>query len=569
MGLLDFIKTMYLEKQPATEAPSLPKAILSGKAMAEQIEVDSSNAILLRKACIAFDIETTGLNPINDRIVEIGAVLFIDGSPAKTFSALINPNVKITASASAVNHITNAMLSSAPLEQDVYPQFIEFLGEAINGSIIMCAHNARFDLDFLCKTLSRLGYDANIRYVDTLSLSRKFVKGLENYKQCTVGDFFELTNNAVHRAMSDAEICGKILFNILDRANEALIEEKNKIEMTNPTNEELEVCAYIQSIIHKKCGDISCLRYRKNSSNYVDVTCLYSFLKFKFAKKGKYIIINKSAVQGIDLPIEPCVESEGGTTYCRVYFNSPFDLEPLSKHIFIVYSNCYKSMQEYISRNNYAKREAEQCIKILKAMSEAEMDSFLLDAGNREYDPVVADVHVEPIISREEIIVNAIHSRVPLCKIRNLGNWDKGFDAGYPYWERGETARKNGRIEEAIGLFDAARDNGYDTPALYDSYAKAYRHIKDYDNEIVILEEAIERLSRSECGTFEARRDKAIKLLFIQQEAERKAQEKTQIREQRVAQKAKEQETATSEPKLPHGRSIIQMTDEGTVIKEF
>lgn len=53
------------------------------------------------------------------------------------------------------------------------------------------------------------------------------------------------------------------------------------------------------------------------------------------------------------------------------------------------------------------------------------------------------------------------------------------------------SGRKNGKVDEAIALFDKARYNGYDAPALYDSYAKAYRKIKDYDNEILILEKEL------------------------------------------------------------------------------
>ncbi len=89
------------------------------------------------------------------------------------------------------------------------------------------------------------------------------------------------------------------------------------------------------------------------------------------------------------------------------------------------------------------------------------------------------------------------------------------------------SGRKNGKVDEAIALFDKARYNGYDTPALYDSYAKAYRKIKDYDNEILILDEGIMRKTRHDVGTLAARRDKAIKLLFAKQEAERIAKEKS------------------------------------------
>ncbi|MGH2233304.1 exonuclease domain-containing protein, partial [Enterococcus faecalis] len=103
----------------------------------------------------------------------------------------------------------------------------------------------------------------------------------------------------------------------------------------------------------------------------------------------------------------------------------------------------------------------------------------------------------------------------------------------------------------------------YDAPALYDSYAKAYRKIKDYDNEILILDEGIMRKTRHDVGTLEARRDKAIKLLFAKQEAERIAKEKSDFL------KANKKEDAISEPTKRRGRQIIQMTDDGTIIKEF
>ena len=147
-------------------------------------------------------------------------MLFLNGTVHKVFSSLINPGVPINHAASAVNHITNAMLATAPSEKEIYPQLIEFLGEAACGKIVMCAHNATFDFSFLCNTLSRLGFNANIEYVDTLSLSRKYLHGLDNYKQNTIENYFGLVNSSSHRAACDAENCGHILLRLLDVANE-------------------------------------------------------------------------------------------------------------------------------------------------------------------------------------------------------------------------------------------------------------------------------------------------------------------------------------------------------------
>ena len=73
-------------------------------------------------------------------------------------------------------------------------------------------------------------------------------------------------------------------------------------------------------------------------------------------------------------------------------------------------------------------------------------------------------------------------------------NFGLNFDDGYDFWEQGEVERKAGNIEKAIELYDKARYNGYLAPALYKSYVMAYKKLNDIDNQIAILDEAIERL---------------------------------------------------------------------------
>lgn len=97
------------------------------------------------------------------------------------------------------------------------------------------------------------------------------------------------------------------------------------------------------------------------------------------------------------------------------------------------------------------------------------------------------------IPEKQTVEIHPINARCPLSQIKNLHNWDAGFNAGYKYWEEGDAERKAGNIEKAIKLFDKARYYGYFAPVLYSSYAKAYRKLKDLDNEIAILNEAIER----------------------------------------------------------------------------
>lgn len=97
----------------------------------------------------------------------------------------------------------------------------------------------------------RLGYDGTIYYADTLSISRKLVKGLNNYKQDTVASYFNIVNEESHRAVTDAEVCGKILIQLLEikQEEQQIIIEKSQNSI--PDSEEMEVCAYIQDAIIK------------------------------------------------------------------------------------------------------------------------------------------------------------------------------------------------------------------------------------------------------------------------------------------------------------------------------
>jgi DNA polymerase III epsilon subunit family exonuclease len=541
-----------------------------------KINIDSGVLEKIKKRYIAFDVETTGLNPYSDRIIEVGAVLFENGEITASYGTLINPKVSVPQSATTVNQITNDMIKTAPIEIDVYQDLVQFLGDALDNETAICAHNAKFDMDFLSQTLIRMGYKGAIGYIDTLSLSRKLVKGLENHKQNTIALHFGINNDNSHRAVSDAAVCGKILWELIKLEIEECEQVRLQIEKSKPTNEELEVCAYIQDILLRNGGDAEWLRFSKNSGNYVDVTYCYSMFKFKSSKNGKYIIVEQNAIKNFKLATELCTESEGGTKNIRVYFNNPFDLEPLKDYFLKVYKHCRKSTFDYIGYGSHRKQRVLESISTRVALTLNEVESLLQSAEQRlstigtsnEEERKINKRNVQ--ISRDEIIINPKHSRIPLTDIRNIGNWHKGYDEGHGFYEEGEIFRKKGVIDKAIILYDKARYNGYDAPALYTAYAMAYRQLKDYENEIAILDEAIVRtvLHSSESvrlSEFESRRYKAIQLFFTQQESQKIAEEKISQSQK----KAENKKSVEEKVKLPRGRAIIQMSDDRTIIQEF
>jgi DNA polymerase III epsilon subunit family exonuclease len=166
---------------------------------------------------VALDTETTGLQPIVHRLVEIGAVRFrLDGRVLTTFQLLIDPEIPIPPEVQQVHGITDAMVRRKPTIEHVLPQFIEFLGEF---DTILFAHHAPFDLSFLAMALTRLGiaYPAHCLF-DTLDMSRRLYPTWPSHSLDHVAIKLKVANKAEHRALSDAYLVKQIFLAMLQHA---------------------------------------------------------------------------------------------------------------------------------------------------------------------------------------------------------------------------------------------------------------------------------------------------------------------------------------------------------------
>ncbi len=277
------------------------------------------------------------------------------------------------------------MLKTAPKEPEVYPELIKFLGNAIAGDTVIVAHNAIFDMSFLSNTFNRLGLEANFRYLDTLGLSREHIPGLKSYSQKSLEKHFGLSNRQAHRAEADAEICGQIFWRILSTIDAELQAKQELQEKLKPTQEELELCAYIQTMIVGAGGDTSWLRFHRNSDNYVIGSVLNSFLAFKFTEEGHYLIVDKDMAKA-DLPTRPCSDNEGGANHVRVYFTSPYELTPLAADIVSSYEEAYATLQDFISLGSLARKSAKEDIAPRHKITKTQLRRLLRDINNRTYD---------------------------------------------------------------------------------------------------------------------------------------------------------------------------------------
>ena len=161
----------------------------------------------------AFDTETTGLNPEEEKILEIGAVSFDRLGIRARYNVLINPQRKILPEITRVNGIDDAMVSGKPVFAENAGHFLDF----IKGSVLI-AHNAPFDLGFVNTELSRINLPPlQNETADTLKLSRDMLPDLGKYNLQFLAKYFEINVVNAHRAEDDARVCMEVFLKLLDK----------------------------------------------------------------------------------------------------------------------------------------------------------------------------------------------------------------------------------------------------------------------------------------------------------------------------------------------------------------
>jgi len=167
---------------------------------------------LIREAKFAFiDTETTGMAPaLGARVCEIAVVINGAGMVKQEFSAVLNPGVIIPDEVINIHGITNAMAAGAPRFEQIAPQLIDMLDNAV----IVC-HNADFDIPFIANEFALCGLRIpQSAVLDTLKFARKHGGFKKNNLGCIVAEL-GLSNEGWHRAMADAKMTEKVFYHFL------------------------------------------------------------------------------------------------------------------------------------------------------------------------------------------------------------------------------------------------------------------------------------------------------------------------------------------------------------------
>lgn len=197
-----------------------PRLVLRDDDWMELRPDERESRALQENEYVVVDVETTGLRPMADRVIEVAAFRVAgNGGRARIleeFVTLVNPERVLPSTIIHLTGITPEMVARAPRFREIADELMAFL-----GSRVLVAHNARFDLAFLDAELQR-ACEARLAHphLCTLALSRRLFPELPNHRLPTVAQYMGIPMDVWHRARSDAWTTARLFLRLLDPLQE-------------------------------------------------------------------------------------------------------------------------------------------------------------------------------------------------------------------------------------------------------------------------------------------------------------------------------------------------------------
>ena len=220
MGKLSlYIKKIALAQK--IEQEEKPKIVYQGKVVEIEklpaMEQDTMfgrminyNNKIAGRTIVVFDIETTGLNPDVDQIIELGAVKIVDGNIIEKFSTFVKPTKKIPSDVVNLTGITDKMVENAPPIEFVLRDFYDFTRDCV-----LCGHNIiGFDIKFIKREAENIGLDFDNEIIDTMNEARVSNLKTSKFNLGTVTKLLGISLVGAHRAWNDAFATAQVLLKL-------------------------------------------------------------------------------------------------------------------------------------------------------------------------------------------------------------------------------------------------------------------------------------------------------------------------------------------------------------------
>ena len=284
---------------------------------------------------VVFDIETTGFSPVNNRIIEIGAVKVSAGQITDRFSAFVNPDVPIPFEIEKLTGINDSMVMDAPFIETVLPQFLEFCKDAV-----LVAHNAGFDMSFIKENALRQGISRKFTYVDTVGMARILLPHQAKHTLDAVAKTMGVSLENHHRAVDDAEATAEIFVKFIPMLREAGADTLAKVNAMGDSSPEIvkRLPSYHAIILAENNIGRENL-YRLVSESHLTYYSKRPRVPKSFLMKHREGLILGSACEAGEL-YRAIIEGKPETEIARlVNFYDYLEIQPLGNNKFMIESD--------------------------------------------------------------------------------------------------------------------------------------------------------------------------------------------------------------------------------------
>ena len=191
---------------------------------------------------VLYDLETTGISCMYDKVIEISAVRVRDGRIVDEFSELVNPGRPIPAAASRVNNIFDDMVAEALPFEKVLPRFLDFTGDDV-----LAGHNIHsFDMKFLYRDCEKyFNRTLTNDYVDTLMLAKIAFPEWKHRRLGDLAEHYGIPTEGAHRALADCRMNQQVF---------ELLAKELRTNRTHGAGTDVKICAVCGLPMKKRTG---------------------------------------------------------------------------------------------------------------------------------------------------------------------------------------------------------------------------------------------------------------------------------------------------------------------------
>lgn len=405
-------------------------------------EFKGLSKIKLTDNYVVLDIETTGLDSDFDEIIEIGALKVVGGKIVDIFNELVKPNACISDFISNLTGITNEMLVDARQIDEVLPRFIQFA-----KNMVIVGHNINFDINFIYdNTIKVLDIPFSNDYIDTLRLSRKVFKDLENHKLSTICDYLNIAAEIKHRAIADCDMTYRLYEYIKQKFN----------------NNEEDLLKLFQQKIHKnlKAKDI-----KTNNRNFDDT---HVFFNKNCVFTGSLSISRRDAMQQVVDVGGICQDNVTRKTNFLILGNNDYrSSEKSSKH---------KKAEEYIIQGFD-----------IQIISENLFMQLIMEQTKGVEQKTIC--HKNENLDFKDNVDNLI-KELNIC-FEHHKDYEVDDNLSFDFCKKAMELEKNNEIDDAIKMYEKAMFYGFQGNYVYDRLLILYKKKSDVCKIKETLERAI------------------------------------------------------------------------------